>query len=49
MMYSVEISEQAKSILKLDPMPERFKMYEREPWHSRGLRRDHYLCNLWRA
>lgn len=27
-----------KSILSLDRMPERFRKYEREPWHSRGLR-----------
>lgn len=27
-----------KSILSLDQMPERFREYEKEPWHSRGLR-----------
>ncbi|MCF0126972.1 MAG: type II toxin-antitoxin system RelE/ParE family toxin [Pseudobutyrivibrio sp.] len=27
-----------KSILSLDTKPNRFRMYEREPWHSRGLR-----------
>lgn len=26
------------NILKLDQMPERFKEYENEPWHSRGMR-----------
>jgi toxin ParE1/3/4 len=26
------------SILGLDQMPERFRAYEHEPWHSRGLR-----------
>lgn len=25
-------------ILTLDQMPERFREYEKEPWHSRGLR-----------
>lgn len=27
-----------KGILGLDEMPERFRMYENEPWRSRGLR-----------
>ncbi len=27
-----------KGILSLDEMPERFRMFEKEPWHSRGLR-----------
>ena len=27
-----------KSIMSLDNMPMRFKAYETEPWHSRGLR-----------
>lgn len=27
-----------KSILGLDQMPTRFREYENEPWHSRGLR-----------
>ncbi len=27
-----------KSIASLDQMPERFRMYEKEPWHSRNLR-----------
>lgn len=26
------------NILKLDQMPERFKEYENEAWHSRGMR-----------
>lgn len=27
-----------KGIMKLEEMPNRFRMYEEEPWHSRGLR-----------
>lgn len=27
-----------KGILNLDEMPERFHLFENEPWHSRGLR-----------
>lgn len=27
-----------QSILSLDQMPERFRVYEKEPWHSRNLR-----------
>ncbi|MGN1111654.1 MAG: type II toxin-antitoxin system RelE/ParE family toxin [Acutalibacteraceae bacterium] len=27
-----------EKILKLDRMPQRFKKYEKEPWHGRGLR-----------
>lgn len=27
-----------KSILSLDQMPDRYRAYEKEPWHSRGLR-----------
>lgn len=27
-----------KSIMGLNVMPERFRLYEKEPWHSRGLR-----------
>lgn len=27
-----------EKILKLDCMPKRFKIYEKEPWQSRGLR-----------
>lgn len=27
-----------KGILSLDEMPERFRMFKKEPWYSRGLR-----------
>lgn len=27
-----------EGIMSLDKMPERFREYEKEPWHSRGLR-----------
>ena len=27
-----------ESILSLDQMPDRYRAYEKEPWHSRGLR-----------
>lgn len=27
-----------ESIMSLDQIPERFREYENEPWHSRGLR-----------
>ena len=27
-----------KAILSLDEMPERYRAYEKEPWHGRGLR-----------
>jgi toxin ParE1/3/4 len=27
-----------ESIMRLDHMPNRFRLYENEPWHSRGLR-----------
>ena len=27
-----------KAILSLDEMPERHRLYEKEPWHSKGLR-----------
>lgn len=27
-----------KEIRSLDEMPQRYKLYEEEPWHSRGLR-----------
>jgi toxin ParE1/3/4 len=44
--YELQSPENAKgqldrleeSILGLDQMPERFRAYEQEPWHSRGLR-----------
>jgi len=35
-----------KGIMSLDEMPERFRMFEKEPWHSRGLRLmpiDHFI------
>lgn len=35
-----------ESILKLQELPERFRVYDREPWRSRNLRMmpvDHYL------
>lgn len=28
-----------KAIMKLQEMPERYRLYEEEPWHSKGLRR----------
>ena len=40
------IARLEKAILKLDEMPERFRAYEKEPWHSRGLRVmpvEHYI------
>ncbi len=27
-----------ENILRLSEMPQRFQLYEKEPWHSRGLR-----------
>lgn len=27
-----------ESILSLDQMPDRYRAYEKEPWHNRGLR-----------
>ena len=52
--YEVKAPENAASqltrlennILGLTKMPERFRLYENEPWHSRGLHImsvDHYL------
>jgi len=35
-----------KAVLSLDKMPERYRAYEKEPWHSRGLRMmpvEHYI------
>jgi toxin ParE1/3/4 len=40
-----QLNRLEESILSLDQMPERFRVYEKEPWHSRGLRImpvDHY-------
>lgn len=33
-----QLTRLEKSINSLDQMPDRFKAYEKEPWHSRGLR-----------
>ena len=33
-----QIDRLEESIMGLDRMPERFREYENEPWHSRGLR-----------
>ena len=27
-----------KAIRSLDDMPERYRLYEKEPWHTKGLR-----------
>ncbi len=35
---SGQLDRLEKSILSLGQMPERFREYEKEPWHSRGLR-----------
>ena len=32
-----------QSIMSLDQMPERFRVYEKEPWHSRIMPVDNYL------
>ena len=45
MKYEIEISEQADKdlrniyeyILSLDTMPEKYRIYDKEPWKSRGL------------
>jgi len=40
------LSRLEEAIKKLDSMPERFRAYEKEPWHSRGLRVmpfEHYI------
>lgn len=34
---SGQLDRLEKGILSLDQMPERFREYEKEPWHSRGL------------
>lgn len=34
---SGQLDRLEKSIMGLDQMPERFRVYEKEPWHSRGL------------
>ena len=33
-----QIDRLEKGIAELDQMPERFRKYEKEPWHSRNLR-----------
>ena len=33
-----QLARLEKSIMSLEKMPERFRLYEKEPWHSRGLR-----------
>ena len=35
---SGQLGRLEERILSLDQMPERFRAYEKEPWHSRGLR-----------
>ncbi len=35
---SDQLERLEQSIMKLDQLPERFRLYAREPWHSRGLR-----------
>lgn len=35
---SGQLNRLEKSIASLDQMPERFRLYEKEPWHSRNLR-----------
>ena len=39
------------AILSLDELPQRYRRYEDEPWHSRGIRVlpvDNFVINLWR-
>lgn len=33
-----QLSRLEKSTMGLNEMPKRFRLYEKEPWHSRGLR-----------
>ena len=33
-----QLNRLEEAISKLDHMPEKYRMYEREPWRSRGLR-----------
>lgn len=35
---SGQLDRLEESILSLEEMPERYRKYEKEPWHSRGLR-----------
>ena len=42
---SRQLSKLEKAIYKLDYMPERYQLYQKEPWFSRGLRKmpvEHY-------
>lgn len=42
---AAQLSRLEESIRALDQMPDRFRRYDREPWHSRGWRImpvDHY-------
>ncbi|MDF2540079.1 MAG: addiction module toxin RelE [Herbinix sp.] len=41
-----QLNRLEERIIGLEEFPEKFKLYEKEPWHSRGLRRmpvDNYL------
>ena len=43
---SGQLDRLEKHILSLEQMPERFRRYEKEPWHSLGMRFisvDHYI------
>lgn len=33
-----QLNRLEKNIIELEEFPERFRAYEKEPWHSRGLR-----------
>ena len=33
-----QLDRNEKAIMKLQEMPERYRLYEEEPWHSKGLR-----------
>jgi toxin ParE1/3/4 len=33
-----QLEQLEESIMNLDQMPERFHLYEKQPWHNRGLR-----------
>ncbi len=35
---AAQLSRLEKNICELDEMTERFRLYEKEPWHSRGMR-----------
>ena len=43
---SRQLDRLEKGILSLDEMPKRFRIFEKEPWYSRGLRQmpiDHFI------